>query len=54
MKSNINTFACKDHIDMAMDEIINETESFPIIENVKEEKCDYCNNMAEYIVKIAQ
>ena len=45
-------YACEEHIDEAMDEVINEKETFPVINEVEEMKCSYCNNKAKYEVKM--
>lgn len=44
-------FACNDHIDIAMDEYINDNETFPELIKSNEEKCSYCNNKSEYEIK---
>lgn len=49
--SNREINACSEHIEEAMDDLINEEETFPIIEKYKEEKCAYCDNNAEYKIK---
>lgn len=45
-------YACEEHIDEAMDEVINEKETFPVINESKGDKCSYCNKEAKYEVKI--
>ena len=45
-------YACEEHIDEAMDEVINEKETFPVINEVEEKKCSYCNTRAKYEVKM--
>lgn len=45
-------YACEEHIDEAMDEVINEKETFPIISEVKDKKCDYCSKKSCYEVKM--
>jgi|UPI0003A063BE CxxH/CxxC protein (TIGR04129 family) len=44
-------YACKDHVEDAMDDFINYEETFPIIEEVKGVKCNYCENDSCYIIK---
>lgn len=44
-------YACEVHINDAMDDLINYEETFPIIEELKGNKCSYCNEEASYIVK---
>lgn len=41
-------YACEEHIDEAMDEIINENETFPIINEAFDEKCSYCDKKSKY------
>ena len=36
-------YACKVHIDDAMDDLINYEETFPIMEKAKDMKCSYCS-----------
>lgn len=45
-------YACEEHIDEAMDEIINEKETFPVISEANKKNCSYCNKEAKYEVKI--
>ena len=45
-------YACEEHIDEAMDEVINEKETFPIINEITEKKCNDCNKEAKYEIKI--
>lgn len=48
-------YSCKTHINQALDVFVAETETFPILEELPEEKklstkCDYCEEQALYIV----
>lgn len=48
-------YSCAEHVDIAIDTIVNEHETFPILEEVSEEKklsttCEYCKNTAIYMV----
>ena len=45
-------YACEEHKDQAMDEVINEKETFPVMNEVTENKCSYCNKEAKYEIKI--
>ena len=45
-------YACEDHIDEAMDEVINEEETFPIINKCKDNQCSYCEKHSEYEINI--
>ncbi|WP_445738835.1 CxxH/CxxC protein [Niallia sp. FSL R7-0271] len=48
-------YSCEEHVDIAIDTIVNEYETFPSLEKIDEEKklsttCEYCKNNAIYIV----
>lgn len=48
-------YCCAEHVDIAIDTIVNEHETFPILEQVSEEEklstaCEYCKNTAIYMV----
>lgn len=48
-------YCCQEHVDMALDEIVYECETYPILTSVSEEKqlstpCEYCRNTAIYMV----
>ena len=45
-------YACEDHIDEAMDDVINFEETFPVISECINNKCDYCEKQSKYEVKI--
>ncbi|MEN8079259.1 CxxH/CxxC protein [Clostridioides difficile] len=45
-------YACEEHVDEAMDEVINEKETFPVMNEVTGEKCSYCSKEAKYEIKI--
>lgn len=52
---NVNYFACKEHVELAMDHIIDELETAPIIEVVEKEAqlsttCSFCEQVALYKV----
>lgn len=44
-------FACDDHIDMVMDEYINDNETFPELIECETETCNYCKNKSKYEIK---
>lgn len=46
-----NKYACEEHIDEAMDEVINEEETFPVINEVTGKQCNYCNKESKYEVR---
>lgn len=45
-------YACEEHMDEAMDDIINEEETFPEINSAEGIKCTYCNNGCKYEIKV--
>ena len=48
-KNEIN--ACRDHIEMALDDFVNKYETAPEIILDSEKKCFYCEKKADYIVR---
>lgn len=46
-----NKFCCEEHTDIAFDDFLVETETFPNFEKTANKKCDYCDNDAIYILK---
>ena len=46
-----NKYCCSLHIDMAFDDFLLETETFPFMENAIDKKCSYCTNDANYMLK---
>ncbi|MDM5451198.1 CxxH/CxxC protein [Peribacillus simplex] len=48
-------YCCQEHVDMALDEVVYECETYPVLTLVSEEKqlsttCEYCRNVAVYLV----
>ena len=48
-------YACEEHIDIAIDTIVDDYETFPNLMKVTEEEnlsttCEYCQNKAIYVV----
>lgn len=48
-------YSCEEHIDIAMDTIVDEQETFPHLEQVSAEEnlsthCEYCRKSAIYVV----
>lgn len=48
-------YACEEHIDIAIDTIVDDYETFPNLTKVTEEEklstiCEYCQNKAIYMV----
>jgi len=46
-----NKYCCNLHIDMAFDDFLVETETFPFMETAIDKNCSYCNNEAIYVLK---
>jgi CxxH/CxxC protein (TIGR04129 family) len=48
-------YCCEEHVEWALDVIVDEFETFPKLEKAEEGKelpttCEYCKKQAEYIV----
>lgn len=50
MEINI-IYACKEHVEMAIDDFVNSTEEAPQIIKIENKKCNYCDEKAEYEIK---
>ncbi|GFZ33383.1 hypothetical protein CSC2_39090 [Clostridium zeae] len=48
MSDYIEKLSCEDHVDMAIDEYIDQFETFPTLENADSGSCNYCNSKAVY------
>ena len=46
-------YACEEHMDEAMDEVIDGKETYPVINEITGYKCTYCEKEAKYEVKMA-
>lgn len=51
----MNIICCQEHVDLALDSIVDEFEVAPVIHNVsnsddEKKNCEYCKNDAKYIV----
>ena len=46
-------YACEEHMDEAMDEVIDVKETYPVINEITGYKCTYCEKEAKYEVKLA-
>lgn len=47
-------YVCEEHIDDIMDDLINEYETFPIIEKCEDKQCEYCSKKSQYEAKIIE
>ncbi len=47
-------YCCGEHVDIALDTIVDEFETYPVLSKVEGEKlsttCEYCQNAAVYMV----
>lgn len=47
-------YCCEEHVDLAIDTIVDEFETFPLLSKVEAEElstaCEYCQNTAIYVV----
>nr|WP_251132611.1 MULTISPECIES: CxxH/CxxC protein [unclassified Exiguobacterium] len=49
----VDKYVCLEHVELALDEVVDETEEYPILEEVNSEKtvtCEYCDQPATYLV----
>lgn len=44
-------YVCEEHLDEAMDDLINEYETFPLMERCTDKQCEICGKKSEYEVK---
>ncbi len=49
-------FCCKEHVELALDVLIDETEEVPLLKTVDNQvelstNCEYCNEPAIYLVE---
>ncbi len=51
MEKQTVIFACRQHVDIAIDDFVNEKEAAPQMSKVQDIKCSYCNEEAEYEIK---
>jgi CxxH/CxxC protein (TIGR04129 family) len=51
---NNEIFSCEEHIDMAIDDFVNDRGQAPEVMMYSGQKCNYCSNLAVYIVKAAE
>lgn len=47
-------YVCEEHIDDIMDDLINEYETFPIMEECQDMQCECCNNKSKYLIRIIE
>jgi len=49
----VDKYVCLEHVELALDEIVDETEQYPILDQLNPEKnitCEYCEAPATYLV----
>ncbi|WP_409303510.1 CxxH/CxxC protein [Peribacillus sp. SCS-155] len=49
-------YCCNEHVELALDTVVDEKETFPILNKIPEGKqlstaCEYCENHAVYMVE---
>ncbi|MGG4153281.1 CxxH/CxxC protein [Peribacillus muralis] len=54
-EESMELYCCQEHVEMALDEVVYECETYPVLTQVSEEKqlsttCEYCRNVAIYLV----
>ncbi|QSX05011.1 CxxH/CxxC protein [Sedimentibacter sp. zth1] len=50
MDDKVLIFACKEHVEMVIDDYVNEFEVAPKIEVCTDKVCKYCSNQSEYVI----
>ncbi|MFB5193915.1 CxxH/CxxC protein [Neobacillus sp. KR4-4] len=47
-------YSCEEHVDIALDDIVDEFETFPVLSKIDGDNlsthCEYCQNQATYVV----
>lgn len=43
-------YCCEEHVDIAFDDFLIETETFPYLEKSENHQCSYCSKPAEYVL----
>ncbi len=41
-------YTCNEHIEIALDDFVNEVEEAPAMEKCEDKNCDYCSNKSTY------
>ncbi|MFB1081552.1 CxxH/CxxC protein [Jeotgalibacillus sp. JSM ZJ347] len=54
--THLRIFCCKEHVELALDVLIDETEEVPLLKTVDNQqelstKCEYCDEPAIYLVE---
>lgn len=44
-------YSCEEHIDDAMDDIVDEYETFPVITECLNNTCEYCSKESKYEIQ---
>ncbi len=45
-------YSCEEHVDEAMDDLLDEFETFPVVYECTNEVCIYCSNKSKYKIEI--
>lgn len=48
MEEDVVVYSCEEHIDMALDDFVNENENAPDMEVDESHKCCYCDKNSRY------
>ena len=48
MNKDITIYTCVEHIEMALDDYVNEAELAPAMEKCEDMVCNYCSNKSAY------
>ncbi len=48
MKNEKVIYCCLEHVEIALDDFVNEVEIAPAMEKCEDKNCDYCKNKATY------
>nr|WP_306584030.1 CxxH/CxxC protein [Exiguobacterium sp. SL14] len=52
-KQPVDKYVCLEHVELALDEIVDETEQYPILDQLNPEKnitCEYCEAPKQHIL----
>lgn len=52
-QNNKQVNTCEEHVDLAFDDFLVKYETFPLLNEIKDVKCSYCEKDAVYVLKIS-
>lgn len=47
-----SVYSCEEHIEDAMDDLVDEFETFPIVKECTNEICKYCSKQSKYKIEV--